>query len=124
MKKLLTLLLAAGILASCNNKKAGTEKTEKDTTKTTTDVKPPADMGKEPTTTATGWPEKDRNDFLTSCVDEAVKNINDRTVASTYCSCMLSKLEAEYPDVNKAASLTTDEVTAVMQKYRDGCLAK
>lgn len=123
MKKLLTLLLAAGILASCNNKKAGAEKSDKDTTKTT-EVKPPADMGKEPTTTATGWPEKDRNDFLTSCVDEAVKNVNDKTVATNYCSCMLSKLEAEYPDVTRAAALTTDEVTAVMQKYRDGCLAK
>jgi hypothetical protein len=126
MKKLFILLLAGSMLASCNNKKASTEKTSKDTTTNTTDVKPPSDMGKvDPTTTtSTGWPEKDRNDFLTSCVDEAVKNVNDRTLASNYCSCMLSKLEAEYPDVTKAAALTTDEVTVVMQKYRDGCLGK
>jgi hypothetical protein len=123
MRKLLSLLLAVSILASCNNKKPATgDNTKTDTTKKE-DVKPPSDMGNKEAT-ATGWPEKDKNDFMTSCVDEAVKNVSDRTIATNYCSCMLDKLEGEYPDVNKAAALTSEEVGEVMKKYRDGCLAK
>jgi hypothetical protein len=122
MKQLLTVLLSLTILAACNNKKAEVAGEKTSTEKT--DIKPPDDGkgSKDKDAMTTGWPEKDRNDFLSSCINEALKNIPDSNKVTRYCSCMLEKMEGEYPDVNKAATLTTEEISAMMTKYRDGCL--
>jgi type III secretory pathway component EscV len=127
MQKLLVLLLAAGLItASCNNKKAENkddkDKTEKDGTKDETKDKDKENKDTEKTTTTTGWPQKDRDDFMSSCVREAVKNNNDEPLSQRYCQCMLEKMEAKYPDVNRAAQLTDQEIADVMMEYRDGCL--
>lgn len=132
MKKLLILFLAVGMLTACNNKKGKEgDKTDKDTTTVTKDKDTKDADGKEPegdkTTdktddTVTGWPQKDKDDFLTSCIAEAFKSSQDRPLSEHYCECMLGKMEIEYPDVNRAATLTTEEIQAVLLKYRDGCL--
>ncbi len=41
-----------------------------------------------------GWPEKDRKDFMESCVAEA--GALGKEKATSYCKCMLIKLEAVY----------------------------
>jgi type III secretory pathway component EscV len=71
---------------------------------------------------AAGWPESEKESFMKSCVAEAMKNNNNRSVSSRYCQCMLEKMESLYPDINKAARLTESEIERVMLKYKDGCL--
>ncbi|HRF17172.1 MAG TPA: hypothetical protein PK977_03355, partial [Chitinophagaceae bacterium] len=71
-----------------------------------------------------GWPQSEKDSFISSCVREAMKGGRSREVASSYCQCMMEKMEAEYPDINKAAKLTNDEIEKVMMKYRDGCLSQ
>jgi hypothetical protein len=127
MKKLFFLILSLGILGSCNNKKAA-DKTD-DVKTTDTVKKEPVDEKVEnkeapPTETVTGWPEKDKNDFLNSCIESSLPNTNDRTVSQTYCSCMLDKLQQEYPDIERVKTLTDDDINTVLEKYKDGCLPR
>ena len=132
MKKLFILFMAFGLLTACNNKKAKEgDKTTKDSidkkdTKEAKDNMGDGDKTTDVTTdnTVTGWPQKDKDDFLTSCISEAVKASDNRPLSETYCECMLSKMEMKYPDVNKAATLTDDEIQQVMMEYRDGCLGR
>lgn len=69
-----------------------------------------------------GWPQNERDDFITECVRSAVKNGQRKAVASSYCECMLEKIEALYPDINDAGRLSKSEIERVMMKYRNGCL--
>jgi len=124
MKQLWIITLFLTILSACNNKKA--EVAGDKTTTEKTDIKPPDDGrgSKDKEIVSEGWPEKDRNDFLSNCISEGVKNMPDTERVTRYCNCMLEKMEGEYPDVNKASTLSSEEINDLMMKYRDGCLQK
>jgi hypothetical protein len=147
MKKILIVLMALSLVIACkNDKNAGSKKTEtpaaddyrsgtdnKDK-KTTEEVKEKDNSGGDELIeekrdnddnnmkSAGGWPESEKTSFITSCVREAMKNGNSRQVSTSYCQCMLEKLEAKYPDINEAAQLSEIELEQVMTRYKDGCL--
>lgn len=123
MKKLLMILMAFSLLTACKDKKeADAKKTE---TKSADDYRS-GDNKTDNTNnfSGSGWPQSEKDSFISSCVREAMKGGRSREVASSYCQCMMEKMEAEYPDINKAAKLTNDEIEKVMMKYRDGCLSQ
>ena len=67
----------------------------------------------------TRWTAKDRSDFVSSCIETAKTTLGMDT-ASYYCSCMLEKIEAKYPDIDEAAKITeadlaTPEWKAIIQ---------
>lgn len=145
MKKLLVILMAFSLLTACKDKKeADAKKTETKSAddyrsgdnKTGDDNKGNDDKEKSGVSddknktdnntnfSGSGWPQSEKDSFINSCVKEAMKGGRSREVASSYCQCMMEKMEAEYPDINKAASLTNDEIEKVMMKYRDGCLSQ
>ena len=139
--------MALSLVIACkNDKNAGAKKTEtpaaddyrsgtdnKDK-KTTEEVKEKDQSGDDEVTndkrdtednnmkSAGGWPESEKSSFISSCVREAMKNGNSRQVSTSYCQCMLEKLEAMYPDINEAAQLSETELERVMARYKDGCL--
>ncbi len=145
MKKFLIILLAFSLLTACKDKKeATTKKTESTSTddyrsgdnKTGDDKKGNNDKDNggvsddnnktdnDTNFSGGGWPQNEKDSFISSCVREAMKGGRSREVASSYCQCMMEKMEAEYPDINKAAKRTNDEIEKVMMKYRDGCLSQ
>lgn len=71
---------------------------------------------------AAGWPQSERDGFISSCVTNAMKQGRSRAVSQSYCDCMLDKMESLYPDINEAAKLTDAQVDRIIAKYRDGCL--
>lgn len=145
MKKFLIILMAFSLLTACKDKKeADAKKTETKSAddyrsgdnKTGDDNKGKDDKDNTGVTddqnktdnntnfSGGGWPQSEKDSFISSCVREAMKGGRSREVASSYCQCMMEKMEAEYPDINKAAKLTNDEIEKVMMKYRDGCLSQ
>jgi len=70
------------------------------------------------------WTAKDRNDFVTSCIETAKTSLGLDT-ASYYCYCMLEKVEAKYPDIDDAAKLTeADLATPEWQAIIKDCLIR
>jgi hypothetical protein len=69
-----------------------------------------------------GWPQSERDGFISSCVTNAMKQGRSRAVSQSYCDCMLDKMESLYPDINDASRLTDAQVDRIIAKYRDGCL--
>lgn len=68
------------------------------------------------------WPKKDREEFITSCVNSARGSLGD-VKAKNYCECMSFKVEKLYPDADSAARLTTEDFkTEYWQKIIKGCL--
>lgn len=148
MRKLLILLLAAGLFTACKDNKApkeknnrdkddyrSGEKTDKETgDKTSTDYTEdkektgPGDESsgdateKMDNTVAQGWPQSERRAFIKSCEREATAAGRSTLVAASYCQCMLDKMESAYPDIKKAAKLTMEEVQQFGAKYREACL--
>lgn len=75
------------------------------------------------TNVAGGWPQSERDGFITNCVREAMAKGNSRTVAQNYCDCMLNKMESLFPDINDAAKLTEEDINSpAMKKMVDDCL--
>ncbi len=67
-----------------------------------------------------GWTKTEREKFVSDCVAEAEKTINN-SAAKSYCSCMQPKIESKYPsyaDANTKGQeeLTTDEWKAEVTK--------
>ena len=69
-----------------------------------------------------GWPQVERDGFMTNCEKNAIKAGQSRLVAQSYCECMLDKMETLYPDINDAAKLTESQLDRVITKYRAKCL--
>jgi hypothetical protein len=69
-----------------------------------------------------GWPQSERDGFINSCVTNAMKKGQTRSISQSYCDCMLNKMESLYPDINDAARLSEDEVDRIIARYKDGCL--
>lgn len=139
MRKLLILFLAVSFIAACNNKKDDRRSTrdrdretddyrsrdedkDKDTKSTdyTDDKDKDSDRDKE--VTADGWPKASRDEFVSSCVREAVNAGQTRSISERYCECMLEKMEGLYPDVRDVEKLTEDDINRVVNRYKDKCL--
>jgi len=68
------------------------------------------------------WAKKDREEFVTSCVNSAKGSLGE-VKAKNYCECMSLKVEKLYPDADNAAKLTTEDFkTEYWQKLIKGCL--
>ena len=67
------------------------------------------------------WSTRDREDFLTSCIDAA--NSMGADNAKNYCECMLFNMERKYPDSEKAGEITEEEMKKPeWQKLIKNCL--
>jgi hypothetical protein len=64
------------------------------------------------------WTEKDKMEFLETCVSEA--SVNTAIDAETYCDCMLEKIMVKYPDPKDSDKVTMLEV----MEWAEDCLAK
>jgi hypothetical protein len=53
------------------------------------------------------WTDKDKNDFYAGCLNSATKNTDIKNPKS-YCSCLLQKVVAKYPDANDAKYIRYD----------------
>jgi hypothetical protein len=62
------------------------------------------------------WNEKDKSDFYSGCLNNATTN-KDIKDPKTYCSCLLQKVVAKYPNANDARYIKYD--TTVKQLARD-----
>jgi len=143
MKKLLILFFATSLFAACNNDKKDDRRSTRDRDKErddyrsrddekddsrNTDYKDDRDSRDRETDdrdtrkSADGWPQSSKDQFVNSCVSEAVKNGQTRSVSERYCECMVEKMEALYPDVSEVERLTEDDITAVVERYKNKCL--
>ena len=141
MKKLLILLLAAGLFTSCNNNKGKNDRTDRDTTKTSKDDYNSGDKssdkdkdkdntdqnkdnnGNTDNNSRGTWSSVEVDAFITNCVSSAVNGGMQRTKADSYCNCMQRKLETLYPNVNDAGSLTEEDMNSPsMQRLVKDCL--
>ena len=68
------------------------------------------------------WSSKDREEFVTSCVNSAKASLGE-TKAKNYCECMMFKIEKIYPNATDAAKITAEDFkTESWQKLIKGCL--
>jgi len=61
------------------------------------------------------WTEKDRSEFYSGCVSNAQTN-KDITNAKAYCSCLLQKVVAKYPNANDAKYIRYDSTIRQLAK--------
>ena len=87
MKQLLIILFAASLLAGCKGKNA-----------------------------SKGWSAKDRDEYTKACVPGATTNLGSEEKAKTYCSCMLTKLEAKYSSADDAGKLDLSTMTEMAKE--------
>jgi hypothetical protein len=64
------------------------------------------------------WTDKDKSDFYSGCLNSAVSNKEVKNPKS-YCSCLLQKVVAKYPNANDAKYIKYD--STVRELARD-CL--
>ncbi len=83
-------------------KKKTEENTDEDYTKkkTTTDYN-------------TGWGDADKTEFMRTCTEKATVNLGSEKLAKNYCSCMLEKIEAAYPDSKDANKMSQTEMKSM-----------
>ena len=150
MKKLIILLLTAGLFAACDSNSKGKDKYDRNKSSAdarekddyrSSDNKANADNSKssvnddnsnlgsktstdEPDNSSTpaGWPQVERRAFIKSCEREAVGAGRDRLAAQSFCQCMLDKMEARYPDIKLAAKLTRQQVEQFGEQNKAECL--
>lgn len=137
MKRVLLLVFTASILFACKDKKADKEKTiltkdDYSKTSTTTENKQKAgdEMENKQSKTDNGetsakvsnWPQSEKNGFMRSCENKAMEGGASRELASSYCECMMGKMERAYPDIYEAAKLNQSQVDAFTNKNRKDCL--
>lgn len=73
---------------------------------------------------AMGWPQQERDNFVTECVKSAMKKGQTAARADQYCRCMGENLERLYPDMNELGKLTEAQVREVMEPFRKSCLGE
>lgn len=137
MKKLLILFLAIGILGACNNDKGTNKQDDRGTnTKDKDDYRKDDDKNNDRTddkdsrntsdkddysnNSRSNWTRSDVDEFVNSCVREAVKGGMVRSKAEDYCSCMQKKLENIYPDTRDVGDV--DMETPSMKRLVKDCL--
>lgn len=143
MKKLLILFFATSLFVACNNDKKDDRRSSRDRDKEKDDYRSRDDEEKDDSRntdykddekdtrdkdedrdtrkTASGWPQSSKDEFVNSCVREAVKNGNTRSYSERYCECMVDKMESLYPDVEEVAKLTEEEVGEIVERYKAKC---
>ncbi|HRG81662.1 MAG TPA: hypothetical protein PLO99_04050 [Chitinophagaceae bacterium] len=144
MKKLLILFFATSLFVACNNDKKDDRRSTRDREKEKDDYRSRDDEEKDDSRntdykdderstrdkdedrdtrkSASGWPQSSKDEFVNSCVREAVKNGQTRSISERYCECMVEKMEALYPDVSEVETLTEDDINSVVNRYKDKCL--
>lgn len=68
-----------------------------------------------PSRGAPGWEEGSRLDFLDQCFKQGAP-VMTAYVARKYCSCMLQKMEALYPDEDDAADISLEEMVKLAKE--------
>ncbi|MBP8244223.1 MAG: hypothetical protein KAX45_06775 [Chitinophagaceae bacterium] len=144
MKKLLILFFATSLFVACNNDKKDDRRSSRDRDKEKDDYRSRDDEEKDDSRntdykddekgtrdkdedrgdtrkTSDGWPQSSKDEFVNSCVREAVKNGNTRSYSERYCECMVDKMESLYPDVEEVAKLTEEEVGEIVERYKAKC---
>jgi hypothetical protein len=53
------------------------------------------------------WTDKDKSDFYSGCLNNAVTN-KDVKDPKSYCNCLLQKVVAKYPNANDAKYIKYD----------------
>jgi hypothetical protein len=72
--------------------------------------------------TESHWNTKNRESFLSDCVNSAKTNLGD-TKAKSYCECMLFKVEQHYPNPQDAGKLTPEVLASPeWKRIVRGCL--
>ena len=72
--------------------------------------------------TSIAWAKKDREEFITSCIDVAKANLGEAK-AKTYCECMAYKVEKLYPNAADAGKLNAEELKKdIWQKIIKTCM--
>ncbi len=56
------------------------------------------------------WPQKEKDAFNEQCVKGAETSMGEAK-AKSYCSCMLTKIEAKYPEAANASKLDVATMT-------------
>ena len=56
------------------------------------------------------WTSNDRKEFLSECTASAKANGVNEEKATSYCSCMLYKIEKQFPDANTLSAELNDEI--------------
>ncbi|MGN6400752.1 MAG: hypothetical protein ACTHMD_09870 [Flavisolibacter sp.] len=59
------------------------------------------------------WTQKDKETFMGGCVNGALKEM-DEAKARSYCSCMLQKLQARYPNAADMKYVKNDTAVHAM----------
>lgn len=128
MRKLLILVLSAGILFSCNNNKTAdkkenaadtlTDKSKEDNGKLDRnsgkydDVVDDDEEGNKVPDDPNNWSSLDVQIFVKSCVNTAVDGGMQKKMAEDYCNCMQKKLEARYPNSEDVSNFKQDSPEA------------
>jgi len=74
------------------------------------------------TNVSRGWPQSEKDAFISNCVTNAMAKGNGRSLAQNYCDCMLNKMETLFPDINDAARLTDEDLESpAMKKMISDC---
>ena len=138
MKKIIAPVIAFFLVAACNNNKAGKKNSgnrEKDDysksengdlkAEKKTEEKTGNDVNDNTNTRTGGWPQAERDGFITNCVQEAIAKGSSRLVAQNYCDCMLNKMEILYPDIQDLAGFKDEDFeTPAMKKMAADCLKR
>lgn len=53
------------------------------------------------------WTDNDKSDFYSGCLNSATRN-HDIKDPKSYCSCLLEKIVAKYPNANEAKYIRYD----------------
>lgn len=140
MKQLLLAVFTTGLLFACKDSKSDKEKInrEKDDysksgkTESTTEKagnetgskssQTGSDESSASSSKTASWPQSERDGFLSSCEKSALKSTTDKSLAESYCQCMMEKMEKAYPDINDAVKLTRAEVEKFTNDNREDCL--
>ena len=72
--------------------------------------------------TSISWAKKDREEFVTSCINSAKAALGEAK-AKSYCECMLYKVEKIYPNPGDAGQLNAEELKKdLWQKIIKTCM--
>lgn len=61
-----------------------------------------------------GWSSAEKNTFMSTCVDGA-KSSMGQSKATSYCNCMMDKIEEIYPDANDAEKMDQQKMMEMAQ---------
>ncbi len=72
--------------------------------------------------TNNNWTTTDRTDFIRECIKTANENMSLDS-ATSYCNCMLPKIEAKYPKIEDAGKITSEVLASPeWQKMINDCM--